>query len=72
MNRVLYQLSYAAIQFADEKISFVIISICLRFVKQNIRIFPMFFGYSMKEVKHFENLEKFNAVFVGWRRIYGN
>ena len=42
MNRVLYQLSYAAIDpasFGFAEISFVIISLSLQFVKTFIRIF---------------------------------
>ena len=42
MNRVLYQLSYAAIDpasFSFAEISFVIISLSLHFVKRFIRIF---------------------------------
>ena len=42
MNRVLYQLSYAAIgpaSFGCAEISFVIISVSLRFVKTFMRIF---------------------------------
>ena len=43
MNRVLYQLSYAAIfgqrDFGLAEISFVIISAFLRFVKKNFLIF---------------------------------
>ena len=43
MNRLLYQLSYAAI-FSFCRISFVIISTCLWFVKRNVCIFPLIFG----------------------------
>ena len=46
MNRVLYQLSYAAIghDFSIAEISFVIIYIRQAFVKGKLRIFPEFFG----------------------------
>ena len=43
MNRLLYQLSYAAI-FSACRISFVIISTCYLFVKRNVCIFPLIFG----------------------------
>ena len=50
MNRVLYQLSYAAI-FSLSKISFVIIHSVSQFVKDNLRILQEFFGDTVFEVK---------------------
>ena len=53
MNRLLYQLSYAAIwsiNFGIAEISFVIISKTLFFVKRILRIFPEFFGKTETEV----------------------
>ena len=50
MNRVLYQLSYAAISSAMLKISFVIIYRVCRFVKIYFCIFPEYFGDAICEV----------------------
>ena len=53
MNRVLYQLSYAAIDpasFGFPEISFVIISLSLQFVKTFIRIFTKKLGNTHHEV----------------------
>ena len=52
MNRVLYQLSYAAIgrDFDIAEISFVIISKKFAFVKRFFRIFQDFFGKNLFEV----------------------
>ena len=53
MNRVLYQLSYAAIDpasFGISEISFVIISLSLQFVKTFIRIFTKNIGNTHHEV----------------------
>ena len=53
MNRVLYQLSYAAMGgqlLGAAEISFVIISEYFAFVKRNIRIFRDFFGKNFGEV----------------------
>ena len=47
MNRVLYQLSYAAMGGQDSgiaEISFLIIYSAFAFVKGNLRIFPEIFG----------------------------
>ena len=55
MNRVLYQLSYAAIDpasFGCAEISFVIISLSLQFVKTFIRIFTKNLGNNHREVNH--------------------
>ena len=61
MNRVLYQLSYAAIgqTSAIAEISFVIISMLPHFVKGNVRYFSIFFGKAeAKGVFSHEFLEK--------------
>ena len=54
MNRVLYQLSYAAMcgqrDLGTAEISFVIISGKLRFVKRNMRIISENFGKNPFEV----------------------
>ena len=53
MNRLLYQLSYAAIwpsDFGIAEISFVIIYRVCRFVKKNFCIFPEIFGNAHNEV----------------------
>ena len=54
MNRVLYQLSYAAMfgqaNLGTAEISFVIISKLSPFVKNNFRFFKSFFGDTFREV----------------------
>ena len=70
MNRVLYQLSYAAIgqTSAFAEISFVIISMLPRFVKGNVQYFSIFFGKADGEgVFYNEILEKESAV-CHWRQ----
>ena len=55
MNRVLYQLSYAAIGpafFGTAEISFVIIALSLQFVKTFIRIFAKNIGNTLFEVNN--------------------
>ena len=80
MNRVLYQLSYAAIghNFGTAEISFVIIYSRSQFVKGFIRIFPHFFENTPQEVifLHRKNLPFLFAIgglgYMGlellWRR----
>ena len=81
MNRVLYQLSYAAIDpasFGCAEISFVIISLSLQFVKTFIRIFTKKLGNTHHEVncvKYAKELALFalgGGAYVGlellWRR----
>ena len=65
MNRVLYQLSYAAIDCADWKISFVIIYRVCRFVKIYFRIFGEFFGNPTPEVIVLGILKEFLLFILG-------
>ena len=65
MNRVLYQLSYAAIgpaSFGIAEISFVIISISFRFVNTFIRIFTKNIGNTHHEVNYVK-LGKYPLLF---------
>ena len=71
MNRVLYQLSYAAIVqvISHHEISFVIISKETRFVKHFSKIFLLYFGNASSEVKNFENCEKYRPFCAGRQRL---
>ena len=65
MNRVLYQLSYAAIgpaSFGFAEISFVIIALSLQFVKTFIRIFTKNIGNTHHEVNYVK-LGKYPLLF---------
>ena len=65
MNRVLYQLSYAAIYCADRKISFVIIYRVCCFVKIYFGIFREFFGKATREVIILGILKRFLLFILG-------
>ena len=74
MNRVLYQLSYAAmwsIDLGTAEISFVIISTGFQFVKRNVCIFKHFLEMLLPWRDIYEALEKNAPVFPGWLRLYG-
>ena len=63
MNRVLYQLSYAAIiqVISNHEISFVIISKESSFVKHFLNIFSAYFGNAVNAVKLFEKCQDFGV-----------
>ena len=65
MNRVLYQLSYAAIGqlISFGEISFIIITKDIRFVKRKLRFFQSFFGKAIFEVNSM-NLRRTLALFT--------
>ena len=67
MNRLLYQLSYAAILvlISDSRNSFLIISRESRFVKRFFLIFSKNFGDTFSGVKKFGNLEKKRTFLCG-------
>ena len=65
MNRLLYQLSYAAMGMP--KIGFVIISTDFLFVKRFSLHFSDFFGKPIREVRKHGDLETGNAIL--YRRL---